>query len=338
MPLKPASALICLELGGSCRIYIFMNRSVSFFIGLAAVLAASTGPCAGLGISSWCGWRPGQVCRAECPELRSVPLVMGWSKLEPEPGRYAFDEEIGESVRAAVADGLYVTLMVWVRPSTPAWLFEKGVPKVYTDRQVDPLGRGTASEDNLHPYYFSAVYKESFFRLIEELGRYVNGLSEELREHILFIQSAEGSTGDGQPYKGEPLDSRYNISGQDWNGFRRETWLRYQKAFPGIPILVNSDANTEEETAWMFDNMDVIALKHGMFSHGYHVSDNIGRLEAFEAVAAEAARRGIPVLTRGEMDGEMRVYGWVHTQHPAGALLVGFVCNPLSSGSMEYSV
>jgi len=178
---------------------------------LSAFVAAAGN---GLGISSWCGWRPGQVSRADCPELRSVPLVLGWSKLEPKPGQYEFDRYIGDPLRSAAEDGLFVTMMIWVRPSTPNWLFDgMGVPRVY-------------------------------------------------------------------------------------------------KAFSGIPILVNSDANTEEETTWMFENLDVIALKHGMFSHGYHVSDNTGRLEKFNAIAAQAKKRGVPVLTRGEQDGEMFVYGW----------------------------
>jgi hypothetical protein len=60
----------------------------------------------------------------------------------------------------------------------------------------------------------------------------------------------------------------------------------------------------------MLNNLDVIALKHGMFSHGYHVSDNIERLRKFNAIKAMAEERGIPVLTRGEMDREMFVYAW----------------------------
>ncbi len=146
--------------------------------------------------------------------------------------------------------------------------------------------------------------------MIDAFGDYVSRLPSHLRERIIFLQSAEGSTGDGQPYKGNPLDSKYNIAKADWNDFRRETWMRYQKALPGIPILVNSDANTEEETEWMFANLDVIALKHGMFSHGYHVSDNVQRLERFYAICETAKKRGVPVLTRGEMDREMFVYAW----------------------------
>ena len=265
----------------------------------------------GLGISSWGGWKPGQISRADCPALRSVPLILGWSKLEPEPGRYEFDRYVGNPLRAAAGEDLHVTLMIWVRPSTPEWLFtDKGVPRVYTNREVNPLGTQMSKQDNLHPYYFDSAYRKHFFALIDAFGAYVCGLPNELRERIVFVQSAEGSTGDGQPYKGRPLDPKYKISEADWNDFRRETWVRYQRAFPGTPILVNSDANRAEETDWMFNNMKVIALKHGMFSHGYHVSDNVGRMKGYDAICARARECGIPVLTRGEMDGEMFVYAW----------------------------
>ena len=286
---------------------------------VASLLAYSTGGALaisphvpeGLGISSWASWRPRQVSRVDCPELRSVPLILGWNRLEPQPGQYEFAEYVGEPLLAAAKQDLHVTLMIWVRPSTPEWLFtEKGVPRVYTDRDVNPLGVRMSKEDNLHPYYFHPAYKKRFFALIDAFGAYVNGLPGELRDRVVFVQSAEGSTGDGQPYKGTPLDSKYNISKADWNSFRRETWVRFQKAFSGVPILVNSDANMVEETEWMFDNMDVIALKHGMFSHGYHVSDNVERIKSFDAICRRAKERGIPVLTRGEMDGEMFVYAW----------------------------
>ena len=264
----------------------------------------------GFGISSWAGWQPGQVSRTDCPELRCVPLILSWEKLEPKPGEYEFDKYIGGPLRAAANDDLYATLMIWVRPGTPKWVFEMGVPKVYTDRKVDPLGHKMSKDDNLHPFYLHPEYKKRFFALVDAFGAYVHALPPLLRKRVIFVQSAEGSTGDGQPYKGDPLEKRYEISKDVWNAFRKETWIRYQQAIPGIPILVNSDANTEEETKWLLDNMKTIALKHGMFSHGYHVSDNNQRLAKFEAIEAAAKTRDVPVLTRGEMDGEMFVYAW----------------------------
>ena len=62
--------------------------------------ASVSGADEGLGIPSWTGWRPGQVSRADCPELRSVPLIVPWNRLEPQPGRYEFDKYFGEPLRA----------------------------------------------------------------------------------------------------------------------------------------------------------------------------------------------------------------------------------------------
>jgi hypothetical protein len=146
--------------------------------------------------------------------------------------------------------------------------------------------------------------------LIDAFGKYVNALPPELRERIVFVQCAEGSTGDGQPYKGKPLDQQYAISDETWNDFRLEAWKRYRNAVPGIPILVNADANSDLESQWLLENMDVIALKQGMFSHGYIVSDNGARLAKHAAIEAEAKKRGKSVLMRGEMDGELFVMGW----------------------------
>ena len=281
---------------------------------------------------------PGRLSRADCPELRSVPLILNWDKLEPTAGRIRI-RQVHRQVRCVrrLKDDLYVTLMIWVRPGTPecgfsTWAFRRSTRIVRSIRSADKMSK----EDNLHPYYLHPEYKKRFFALIDAFGDYVNDLPPELRKRIVFVQSAEGSTGDGQPYKGNPLEKQYVISKDAWNAYRKETWIRYQKAVPGIPILVNSDANTPEETKWMLDNMKSIALKHGMFSHGYHVSDNNQRLEEFEAIEAAAKKRGIPVLTRGEMDGEMFVYALVDTQHPAGALLVGVVCHPLPTRYLEH--
>jgi hypothetical protein len=284
-----------------------MRVYASLLVAAAAGVAAAAKP--GCGISSWAGWRPGQVSRAQCPELRSVPLILKWDSLESTPGRYAFDEALGQPLKAAQADGLYLTLMIWVGPAAPEWIYKNGVPLVITDRKVNALGQKTDGQKR-YPYYLHPEYKKRFFELIDAFGKYVTALPPDLRDRIVFVQCAEGSTGDGQPYKGDPLDQKYSISNEVWNGFRLEAWKRYRNAVPGIPILVNSDANGSLESQWLLDNMDVIALKQGMFSHGYQVSDNGERLANLQTLEAEAKKRGKSVITRGEMDGELFEMGW----------------------------
>ncbi len=305
---------------GLSRVPSTARRSAFF----ASLLLSATVACAGepagdgLGVSSWAGWHPRQIDREDCPHLRSVPLILRWNELEPSPGVYRFDEHLGKPLIAAAEDGLHVALMIWVRPGMPEWLFAQGVPRVYTDREVNPLGDAMSKQDNLHAYYLDPTYKQHFFSLIDAFGKYVSHMPRELRERIIFVQSAEGSTGDGQPYKGDPLDKQYAISKPEWNRFRRATWQRYRDAMPGVAILVNSDANDEKDGAWLLEHMDVIALKYGMFSHGYHVSDNRQRLAELDALREQAARRGKRVITRGEQDGEMFVMGWSTRNIPQG--------------------
>jgi hypothetical protein len=186
---------------------------------------------------------------------------------------------------------------------------------VITDREFNALGQRT-DDQKRYPYYLHPEYKKRYFALIDAFGNYVMALPPALRERIMFVQCAEGSTGDGQPYKGNPLDKKYAISRETWNAFRREAWQNYRKAVPGIPIAVNSDANDSVESQWLLDHMEVVALKVGMFSHGYQVSDNDKRLAAFQALEAEAKKRGKPLLTRGEMDGELFVMGWASRNIP----------------------
>ena len=280
---------------------------VCLFAAVATGGAAEAKP--GYGISSWAGWKPGQISQAECPELRSVPLILKWDSLEPTAGRYAFAEELGRPLKAAYEGGLYLTLMIWVGPAAPEWIYQNGVPRVITNRNVNALGQKTDGQKE-YPYYLHPEYKKRFLGLIDAFGKYVSALPPALRARIVFVQCAEGSTGDGQPYKGKPLDQKYAISDEVWNDFRLEAWKRYRDAVPGIPILVNSDANGGLETQWLLENMDVIALKQGMFSHGFQVSDNGERLAKFQALEAAAKQRGKPVLTRGEMDGELFEMGW----------------------------
>ena len=292
---------------------ILPNLCWCLLVMAAAGSAAEVKP--GYGISSWAGWKPGEITRADCPELRSVPLILKWDSLEPTPGKFVFEEKIGKPLKAASADGLYVTLMIWVGPDAPEWIFDKGVPLVATDREVNALGEKTDKQSR-YPYYLHPEYKKGFFALIGAFGKYVNTLPPQLRERIVFVQSAEGSTGDGQPYKGKPLEQKYSISREAWNSFRLETWKSYRKAVPTIPILVNSDANSGAEAKWLLDNMDVIALKEGMFSHGYIVSDNVERLAEHAAIEAEAKKRGKSVIMRGEMDNELFEMGWAKRNIP----------------------
>jgi hypothetical protein len=270
------------------------------------------------GVYTWGGGLE-NVNPVEYPLVKGAPIIMNWSDVEPEPGKFRFDEVIRKKLEYAEKHNYYTFLKIWVAPRAPKWLYTKGVPEVEMTKTINPLGK---PRDWTFQHYLDPEYIVFYHRLIEEFGKYVLSLPKNLQDRILYIQSAEGSTGDGGPYKGDPLDSKYTISNAEWGDFRMQTWEVFKKSFTNTkgvlvkPILVNQDSNTEKEYNWLINNFPVIGLKHGMFSHGYDISDTKKRLNYWNEFNKKNAEKGIETFARGEQDGEWAVYGW-HTKNSA---------------------
>jgi hypothetical protein len=273
------------------------------------------------GVYSWSGWNTKEVNRKSHPLIKGAPIILKWRNLEPEEGQFRFDEEIGQKLKLADENGFYTFLMVWVAPDAPRWLFENGVPELEMTPTINPLGR---PRDWTFQYYLDEDYIRFYHRMLTEFGNYLMSLPENLRKRVLFIQSAEGSTGDGWGYKGKPLDPKYNINDEEWGDFRIKAWEVLKKAVSDkkrelvIPLMVNYDSNSDKQYNWLLDNMPVIGLKNGMFSHGYHISDTKERIANWEAFKKDVTAHGMEFFSRGEQDGEWAVYGW-STQNPKQA-------------------
>jgi hypothetical protein len=273
------------------------------------------------GVYSWSNWDTKKVTKESHPLIKGAPIVLKWKDLEVEPGKYLFDALIGDKLKLALKNGFYTFLMVHVAPNAPRWLYEKGVPELQMTPTVDPLGR---PRDWTFQYYLDEDYIYYYHRLLREFGKYIQSLPPDLHKLILFVQSAEGSTGDGWPYKGTPLETGYDITDEAWGEFRINAWqvlkeaLSNEKGELTTPILVNYDSNTEKQYAWLLDNLPVIGLKNGMFSHGYHISETKQRIKNWEQFKNNVFTRGKEFFSRGEQDGEWAVYGW-STQNPKQA-------------------
>lgn len=262
-------------------------------------------------------WDDGDFTKENYPHIKGAPIVLRWSELEPSPGNYQFESLIGAKLKHANQEDFYTMLSIWVGPMSPKWIYENGVPLLEMEKTINPFGR---VRDWKFPYYLDDDYKTYFFHMIENLGKYILSLPEEIQKRLIFIQSAEGSTGDGWPYKGKPLDLKYDITREEWTPFRFETWKRYTDAFSVngkniIPVLVNYDSCTEEEYEWLLNNMEAVGLKNGMFSHGYHISFGKTRLANWNHFKQKLLENNVQFFSRGEQDGEWEIYGW-STQNP----------------------
>lgn len=284
------------------------------------------------GVYSWFGLD--RVNREDFPNIKGTPIILRWSALEPENGKFEFEKLIGEQLEKLDQNDFNTFLMVWVAFATsnvtdtdtnwaftPKWIFNNGVPLVEFPETVNPLGVTTK---RYFPYYLDEDYRFFFHRMIDSLGNYICNLPPQLKNRILFLQSAEGSTGDGQPYKGSPIDTAYEISKEQWSRFRIETWEKYKSAFTRnrelqLPLLTNYDSNEEEQYLWMLDSLPkALGLKNGMFSHGYHISEAQERLANFIDFRNQVEARGKVFFARGEQDAEWKTYGW-STQNPKQA-------------------
>lgn len=265
------------------------------------------------GVYSWSGWDTEKVTPQTHPLIKGAPIILKWKDLEPEPGKFMFDKLIGEKLELADEFNFYTFLMIWVAPNAPRWLYENGVPELEMTKTIDPFGR---PRDWTFQYYLDEDYIQYYYRLLSEFGKYLQSLPQNLRDRLIFVQSAEGSTGDGGPYKGDPLDLKYDITREQWTDFRINAWEVLKEALSNekdeliTPILVNYDSNGKKEYNWLINNLPVIGLKNGMFSHGYHISNTKTRIKNWENFKQQTTEKGIEFFSRGEQDGEWAIYGW----------------------------
>jgi hypothetical protein len=295
--------------------------AISGLVVASVLVAADTPklPSSPWGVYTWGAASPAEI-PADLP-IRGIPLTWRWAELEPERGKFNFDEAVRRPLEQARAHGYYTHIMFHVAPVTPDWVYAAGVPKVIMPERITPARK---VQKPTYPYYFNPLFKDILHHTVTALADYIAALPPDLKNRIIFIQVAEGSTGDGQPYKGDPVDPQYNISESAWNDYRRETWAYYQAAFQradgslNVPLLINGDSNTAVENQWLLDHCTTFGVKQGMFSHGYLVSESVARLARWEKFRAQARALGHTMFTRGEQDEEWRVCGW-SAQNPPRA-------------------
>ena len=297
---------------------ICIGLCLLFFVTIAPVSAQTSKyfPVNCWGVYTW-GGGFNNVTAETFPLVKGAAIILRWNELETEPGKFRFDEVIRKQLEYAAKNNYYTFLKIWVAPNAPRWLYENGVPELEMTKTINPLGK---PRDWTFQHYLDPEYITFYHRLIAEFAKYIQSLPKNLQDRILYVQSCEGSTGDGGPYKGNPLDSKYDITNEQWGDYRIKAWEVYKKAFTNEkgelvkPILVNQDSNGEKEYNWLLNNMPVIGLKHGMFSHGYDISGTKTRLNYWRNFNAKTREKGIETFARGEQDGEWEVYGW-HTKN-----------------------
>ena len=191
----------------------------------------------------------GSVITSENTDLiKGIMVSSHWRDLEPEKGKWNWNV-IKPRIMQATNAGKHVGMIVYVGPDSPDWIYENGVPKVTTPDKKNVRGGSHKARFPYYPYYLDSNYREFWFNQIRTTADWVAKLPKDVREKILFVQTAEGTTGDEGPYKGIPYEEKYRISsengtGEEWVNLKKEAWQifrdKYIKMNPPIRLLINS--------------------------------------------------------------------------------------------------
>lgn len=124
-------------------------------------------------------------------------IIVDWSTVRPTyAGGYVWDS-ILLMIDSAVKRDVFVAFQTMVGQNSPQWVLDS-VGSFMTE--------GSPQQPGPYPKYYNSKYKSYFYQFLKDFGEFLNTLSPARRNHVLYWQIAEGSTGDEQPYKGV-LDS-----------------------------------------------------------------------------------------------------------------------------------
>ena len=135
-----------------------MNRLTNLILAIFLFAFLQTGqgqstpvfPSDAWGVYSWTNFN--DITTQNSPHAKGGPLIIHWSNLEPENGKFDFDKEIGDKLQFLEENNFYTFLMIWTAPATqavtatdttwnitPKWLFTNGVPLVEFPQTINPL-------------------------------------------------------------------------------------------------------------------------------------------------------------------------------------------------------
>lgn len=227
-----------------------------------------------------------------------------WSDIQPDDSLHFYWSALQNELIQAYESGLYVYSSIIVGPDSPEWIYENGVPKVYTDGD---------SRWSYFPYYLDPDYKRYYYHLIAQFADFVRSQPAHLTDRLAFVQLMIGCTGDVGPYKGTPLNPDYVISNDEWSHFNMGAFDQFKIHFNDgdngkkIPLLFNGNAiHPEEDTAewkWVNTNIDPdigFGIKGSAYMRGHHLTGEKAFIDTWMPYLQNA--KGIQIFSRGEMD------------------------------------
>ena len=244
------------------------------------------------------------------PFLKGLAFNQAWADVERQPGVFDWST-LDQAMENAVKRNQFLYLSVNVGPDAPQWIYTKGVPRVETRDQMHDSWP-------VYPFYRSSEYKSLLQRLITEFGKHIRSYPKEKQERIAFIQVKTGCTGDECAYKGNVIETKYDLPMKSpaWREFRLWQFDLFVKTFQGgsdqpqISLMFNNVTpdNDEEgergfkkEWQWVMANAKGgVGIKLAGSARGHHLSGERTKIETWQPRLI--ATEGTPLFARSEMD------------------------------------
>lgn len=256
-----------------------------------------------LSSSEWTSARDsvkGAFFRVQWSDLETSPGNFAWGTLE-NSFQFIWDWNAANSVKKFV--GFQINLMAKNNePVTPNWLYNSpyGVNEI--------LGM----PDVLDPVFIQRVQN-----LWESTITRFTTYTQARRDAILFVMSAEGSTGDVGAPDGQ------SMSDATWQAHRRNQWAMIRNKLLASPLTQNiafmmNPGNDGEQYQWALDNLPNVCLKSGKPAHFYNYSGSLEEQQRYELMntypitfnATHTVNTGMEYRVRGEHESEQDLPWW----------------------------
>lgn len=120
-------------------------------------------------------------------------VLFNWKDVKPTyAGAYNWSS-VDNLVDSAIARGKWIGFMASVGQNSPTWVL---------DSAGSYSTEGGALTGPWPRYYNINGYQKFYFQFLKDVVAHIASYSTARKEHCLYLQIAEGSTGDEQPYKG----------------------------------------------------------------------------------------------------------------------------------------
>jgi hypothetical protein len=251
--------------------------------------------------------RSGKYTSSGYPFLKGVAINLKWSEIEPKQGQFQW-KDIDKTLKQTLDGNQYVYFHLNIGPDSPKWVYDNGVPQVIL--QPYQQKNGNTNKWDVYPYYLSSEYEQILNKTITSIANHIYGLDDKYFNRIVFIQVSTGCTGDECPYKGEPVDSKYQISKEQWSNYRIKVFDMYRKNFQrdrrSFYLLFNDfdKADFPKENSWIQNNITNIGGKGSVLPRGYNLTGMQSIIDEIKPYTV--APQGQFMLTRAEMDQSWR--------------------------------